>query len=482
MDSNQTPIAQPSAAMRRLVFISHANPEQNDFVLWLGVQLASAGYEVWSDVTKLIGGEIFWDDIEDAIRHHSAKFILVVSAAALNKHGVKDETALAVMMERGEGIDKFVVPIRVDDVPFSQFNANIARKNAIDFSKGWINGLNALFEVLKRDNIPYGNISALGVKQWCERRFDSAKLPRNEPEKLISNWFRIINLPTELSLFSIGVEERRVRDLMGNSHLPWFPYFRLVGVFGEEHDLRQILPPEQCVEREYLIATETFLRGKARETPGLTRADSKRFVVSLLRQGWDRTMAAKGLVPFNMANGAIAWFFPKDLVEKDTVYFIDDTGKRRRKAVVGRSEVRRVYWHLGFIAKPVLGDEPHFVLKAAIIFSEDGKKPLDSVEKMHRLRRGFCRNWWNGQWRDLMLAYVSWISEGASSFSLNFSDSASATINARPTEFMSPVGCADPAVKTKGLHALEDEDTLPDPPIEADEGFDIEDLGEEVDD
>ena len=85
----------PAGLGRRLVFISHANPEENDFVRWLGVQLASAGYEVWSDVTKLIGGELFWDDIEDAIRHHTAKFILVVSAAALNKEGVKDESRSA---------------------------------------------------------------------------------------------------------------------------------------------------------------------------------------------------------------------------------------------------------------------------------------------------------------------------------------------------------------------------------------------------
>jgi hypothetical protein len=43
------------------VFVSHANPQQNDFARWLSAELANVGYEVWSDVTKLIGGEIFWD-------------------------------------------------------------------------------------------------------------------------------------------------------------------------------------------------------------------------------------------------------------------------------------------------------------------------------------------------------------------------------------------------------------------------------------
>jgi TIR domain len=47
-------------AARAIVFISHANPEDNDFTTWLAARLALAGYEVWSDITKLIGGEVFW--------------------------------------------------------------------------------------------------------------------------------------------------------------------------------------------------------------------------------------------------------------------------------------------------------------------------------------------------------------------------------------------------------------------------------------
>lgn len=482
MPNLKTQPAASTAPARRLVFISHANPEENDFVLWLGVQLASAGYEVWSDVTKLIGGEIFWDDIEDAIRHHTAKFVLVVSAAALKKDGVKDEVALGVTVERTEKVDKFVVPIRVDDVPFSQFNANIARKNAIDFSKGWSPGLAALFEVLERDGVPRDVVTSADVKQWCAQRFDAAKLPRTEPETLVSNWLTITSLPPKLSLFSVGVEEKLVKNVMSGSRLPWFPYFRLVGTFGTEIDLREDLPPEQIIQQHHCIPTDQFLAGKSPQMPSVLRSDARRFVVNLLRQAWDETMKAKGLLPFEMSSGATAWYFPKDLIEKDTAHFVDHTGRRRRKAVVGRSEVRKVYWHLGFIAKPMLGDHPHFVLKAAIIFSEDGKKPLDSVEKMHRLRRGFCRSWWNNQWRDLMLAYVAWISEGGSSLSIPFGNFSSATVSAVPEQFTSPVACDDPPVKTQAEQTNEDEIAPPDEPIDPGEEFGPSDLGEDEDD
>src|SRR5688572_13373431 len=60
-------------AVRRLVFISHANPEDNSFTRWLATQLSSNGYLVWSDITNLLGGEEFWDGIEDAIRIHARK-------------------------------------------------------------------------------------------------------------------------------------------------------------------------------------------------------------------------------------------------------------------------------------------------------------------------------------------------------------------------------------------------------------------------
>ena len=47
-----TPLAE-----RKVVFISHANPEDNAITAWYGARLAGAGYEVWTDLTRLLGGE-----------------------------------------------------------------------------------------------------------------------------------------------------------------------------------------------------------------------------------------------------------------------------------------------------------------------------------------------------------------------------------------------------------------------------------------
>ena len=41
--------------MRNKEFISHSNPENNDQARWLGLQLMTLGFEVWSDFYNLRG-------------------------------------------------------------------------------------------------------------------------------------------------------------------------------------------------------------------------------------------------------------------------------------------------------------------------------------------------------------------------------------------------------------------------------------------
>ena len=51
---------------RDAIFISHANPEDNEFTVWLGARLTAAGHEVWADVLRLRGGQDWQRLLEDA--------------------------------------------------------------------------------------------------------------------------------------------------------------------------------------------------------------------------------------------------------------------------------------------------------------------------------------------------------------------------------------------------------------------------------
>jgi hypothetical protein len=70
-------VADPSAgtALRRLLFISHANPQDNAPASWFATQLTLLGYDVWCDVKNAPGGEsAFWlkvqKKIEDEVACH----------------------------------------------------------------------------------------------------------------------------------------------------------------------------------------------------------------------------------------------------------------------------------------------------------------------------------------------------------------------------------------------------------------------------
>ena len=134
------------------IFISHATPEDNEFVRWLGARLELAGYSVWHDLARLKGGDYFWPKIEGAIRNESFRFLAVVSKVAVDKQGVKDEWSLARTIEGS--LPGFVVPLRLDDFSFSQLPIGIHGKNVIDFAGGWHKGLAALLDTLTEANAP----------------------------------------------------------------------------------------------------------------------------------------------------------------------------------------------------------------------------------------------------------------------------------------------------------------------------------------
>lgn len=108
--------------MRDMVFISHANPEDNEFTQWLALRLGTEGFPVWCDLTQLLGGETFWTDVEEAIRHRTIKFLFVLSRLSNHKPGAIQELNLALNVQRADALRDFVIPLGVDDLPPAEFN------------------------------------------------------------------------------------------------------------------------------------------------------------------------------------------------------------------------------------------------------------------------------------------------------------------------------------------------------------------------
>lgn len=446
-------------ATRNLIFISHATPQDNDFTLWLGARLASAGYTVWSDVTKLIGGETHWDTIEDAIREHSIKVISICSNASVSKKGFKDELSLALAVERQHGFTDFVIPVRLDGLAYSSFPAEIIRRNGIDFSQAWQDGLGKLLKKLDVDNVP--RLSATdtdALSEWSKSLLQIDRDVTADDETLLGNMLPVLQAPVAINIHQLkpGV------SLPDTGLLAWPSETRSQWTFS-------FAPLDRCdsacFEHCSQIELTHFLNGGG-VALSIGRQDAHNIVSSILRQAWGQFAERKGLQGQAFANGRVGYFLPAEDDGGKRISFKGPTGIAGSRALYGFSHKNNVYWHYAPELLPVLGKMLSFSVVPHVIFTEDGRTPLSDTARAHRLRRRFCKSWWQDRWRDLMLAYLTHLSGGEGAIKLPLSESFDLTLCAHPTLFVCPVTAAAPV-------AISEDDDTDDPHV--DEHDDVED-------
>jgi len=437
MSTGETVTEKSPPVPRRLVFVSHANPQDNTVTLWLTTRLASAGYEVWSDLTQLIGGEMFWTDIAEAIRLHSAKVVSLVSRVAVTKGGFLDELSVATDVERTLKLGDFVIPCRIDDFNFSELPALVHRKNVIDFSGGWHVGLSKLIAKLEKDGVPRRlDEPSRSVATWSK---DFLKLDGNlvvADEVVSTNRLPLESLPLSIRMVTRASESALVREAF-----PW-PVVPMIGqrlvTFAAAHELSSAATGGIAPAVD--VPTDEFLAKGAGSRGGFALHDARNFLTDLVRQGWERHCKSKGLLAAPMANGRLCWFFP---VQPDgpleSTPYTDLDGTKRRKKLVGRSDKRNIFWHCAVEALPFIGNTSYLTLALHVVFTEDGRAPLESAARAHTLRRSFCKSWWQWQWRELMLAFLARMDPTASGLEIAIAPTRFVRFAARPLTFIAPV-------------------------------------------
>jgi|WetSurMetagenome_2_1015567.scaffolds.fasta_scaffold85035_2 hypothetical protein len=441
---------------RQLIFISHANPQDNDATIWLASKLSLEGYEVWSDLTKLFGGDLYWDNIEEAIRKYSCKFIVLVSANSQNAQGVLDEVQVAITTERNQSLPRFVIPIRLDNLPFEEFKANIIRKWAIDFSSNWVDGLSQLINLLNEDKIPKKTtISLENISNWYNKHLLASDNLQHTPELLCSNWLKIQSFPETIQFSRIPVQGNTATELVSGFFYPSFLFGQFIGSFASSTELQQSMPKWLILSKAFNVTIQDFLDGSVNQLPNITWRESHNYISNILKKAWDTKMEQKGLVPYVLSNQTIAWYFPTNFFKDTRIEFVDIDKSTHKKVLVGRSNRYDMFWHFGMSARPHLGRINRFTLRAHIIFTKDGNNPIANKDHMHTLRRGFCRNWWNETWRRLLLAYLKMISDDQNIVSLPVSPTTSIIVSTIPCEFFSEMSI--PNFSTSFLESVEDD-------------------------
>ncbi len=138
---------------RKLLFISHANPEDNEFARWITLQLAAEGYPVFCEIVKFLGGEDPWRDVEKVIRQNAVKFLFVQSKMAMEKDGTRRELNLAYQIARRENLEDFIIPLKVEPIPHFEVSVELQTTLSIEFSQGWAKDLHQLLEKLEQQKV-----------------------------------------------------------------------------------------------------------------------------------------------------------------------------------------------------------------------------------------------------------------------------------------------------------------------------------------
>ncbi len=69
------------------------------------------------------------------------------------------------------------------------------------------------------------------------------------------------------------------------------------------------------------------------------------------------------------------------------------------------------FWHYAISFRTMLSPEPCFSIKNHLLFSSDGETLWEDQKKMHKARRSKGKRFFNKEWRDLLLAFLSTLSE-----------------------------------------------------------------------
>jgi hypothetical protein len=188
-------------AARQTVFISHANPEDNAFTLWLGAKLTALGYEVFADVLRLRGGDDWERVLEAAIREKATKVLLAATPHGVQKQGVRNEITIATQTAKKIGDKQFIVPLRL--APFDA-PLQIAQAQYIDFSQGWAHGLGELLALLEELRIPRaGGTGHAGL--WQGVQLKDARVVAATSERLVSNWLTVESLPARIFFYDFSL-------------------------------------------------------------------------------------------------------------------------------------------------------------------------------------------------------------------------------------------------------------------------------------
>jgi hypothetical protein len=188
-----------------LLFISHANPQDNAAASWFATRLTLLGYEVWCDLKNTHAGESnFWLKVQKKIENEAAKFIFILSNNSRDfekKPGIYKEVQTADNLRH----DNFILPLRIERLTGSA--PILISPDLYIPSENWADGLRQLQERLIKDGVPrHQPPDYQKIISWWPAVSAHEALVRKGPSELITNLLPFVSLPKSIHFLKVASE------------------------------------------------------------------------------------------------------------------------------------------------------------------------------------------------------------------------------------------------------------------------------------
>ena len=439
--------------------------EDKDFTLWLSLQLINEGYEVWCELLNFEPGEYTEEIRERSIGEKAIKYLYVFSNFSNTDTELLKDLRFAYGTMQSKKLLGFVVPLQIDDFPKNEWNLLLQDTSPIEFSSGWSRGLHQLLEYLEKSGVPRNEeFNPSKTNDLWRLQFSAEKGLKDEPEELVSNWFPI-QLPEVICFHELYQNGVGLPVPAQSLPFPAIQQNNYLITFAWAEDFRGKLGLNVSIKATTEVILQDFLDGNYDHK--LANEDASWILVmELLNNAWDKFLSQTKLKKYHFANKRICYYFPVGFSEKgdNKAYFKGVDGKRNWRSLAGKHKSQ--FWHFGIQGRARLHPKPVFLVKPHALSSSDGIQIWQSKEKSHRARRRWFKNWWNPEWRDRLLAAMSYFSTNGDFFEILLGTDVCISVSSSPLIFKSPVryinskdAIMNTEVEDENENQSEDEDT-----------------------
>ena len=391
---NGTPRATPPGADH--IFISYAW-ENRVAADWLTLRLTAAGYRVWCDRFKLLGGERFPEHIDEAIKTRTFRMLGLLSQHSLHKENPVAERTLALSIGKERGVD-FYIPLDLEGLTPTALPWMISSISFIPFAD-WADGFRKLLK--KLDSVAAPRPLADSGNRAVLDALAPIDVIREVPEPVFSNCFKFLKIPDRVRVFRREASDTPVPAAFSE----FWPFHEI-----DERHVASFAEPLQ-VHGFSLTGAE---RIAWREAVQIGAMPSRHVVSNLLRQAVRGKLLNLGLRE-DKASGMIHYPQTNSGAELKLPYTAPQGRGDDVQATGGRhfTDGSAYRYHLAptFRIRGDMGEDFWAQLTIRVFVTDVDGGRLDTRTAFSR-RRHLTKGWFNHQWLTRQLAVMQQLADG----------------------------------------------------------------------